>query len=75
MKYGVFGSPRGFAEVISSRLGARIIDEMTVEIGEIFVALYLESAALLMLVATMKGILVVKYYMHVSRLWTPEEEH
>ncbi len=42
---------------------------------EIFVALYLESAALLMLVATLKGILVVKYYMHVSRLWTPEEEH
>ena len=42
---------------------------------EIFIALYVESAALLMLVATFKAILVVKYYMHVSRLWTPEEEH
>jgi len=42
---------------------------------EIFIALYIGSAALLMLVATFKGILVVKYYMHVSRLWTPEEEH
>ena len=42
---------------------------------EIFIALYLESAALLMLVATLKAILVVKYFMHVSRLWTPEGEH
>lgn len=42
---------------------------------EIFIALYVQSAALLMLVATFKAILVVKYYMHVSRLWTPEEEH
>jgi hypothetical protein len=42
---------------------------------EIFIALYMQSAALLMLVATFKAILVVKYFMHVSRLWTPEEEH
>lgn len=42
---------------------------------EIFVALYVPSTALLMLVATFKAILVVKYYMHVSRLWTAEEEH
>ena len=42
---------------------------------EIFVALYVPSTALLMLVATFKAILVLKYFMHVARLWTPEEEH
>ena len=42
---------------------------------EIFVALYMDSTALLMLVATFKAILVVNYFMHVSRLWTPEGEH
>lgn len=42
---------------------------------EIFIALYVPSTALLLLVATFKAILVLKYFMHVSRLWTPEEEH
>ena len=42
---------------------------------EIFIALYVPSTALLLLVATLKAILVLKYFMHVARLWTPEEEH
>ena len=42
---------------------------------EIFIALYVPSTALLMLVATFKAILVLRYFMHVARLWTPEEEH
>ncbi|HHY58149.1 MAG TPA: hypothetical protein GYA08_22250 [Chloroflexi bacterium] len=33
------------------------------------------GAALLMLVAALKAILVIYFFMHVSRLWTAEGEH
>ena len=42
---------------------------------EIFIALYVPSTAMLMLIATFKAIAVLNYFMHVSRLWTTEEEH
>jgi len=33
------------------------------------------GATLLMLVAALKAILVIYFFMHVSRLWTAEGEH
>ena len=42
---------------------------------ELFVALYLPSLVILMLIAAFKAVLVLNYFMHVSRLWTPQEEH
>lgn len=42
---------------------------------ELFVAVYMESIALLLLLASIKAFLVVYYYMHISRLWKPEGEH
>ena len=42
---------------------------------ELFAALYLPSVVILMLIATFKAVLVLNYFMHVSRLWTPEGEH
>ena len=42
---------------------------------EYFVAVEFESAILLMLIALFKAVLVIRYYMHVQRLWQPEEEH
>lgn len=42
---------------------------------EFFVGLYWPSPVLLMLLALFKGVAVLNYFMHVSRLWTTEEEH
>lgn len=42
---------------------------------EYFVGLYLPSTTLLMLIALLKGVLVLYYFMHVYRLWTQEGEH
>jgi caa(3)-type oxidase subunit IV len=42
---------------------------------EFFTAHYLPSVVVLMLLATFKAVLVLNYFMHVSRLWTPEGEH
>lgn len=42
---------------------------------EFFAGLYLPSVVILMLLATFKAVLVLNYFMHVSRLWTPEGEH
>ncbi len=42
---------------------------------EYFVAIELHSAILLMLIALFKAVIVIRYYMHVQRLWQPEEEH
>jgi amino acid transporter len=44
-------------------------------IGEYFLALVYSGAALLMLVGLIKAYFVVNFYMHISRLWTPEEGH
>lgn len=42
---------------------------------EYIVAVQLQSTVLLLLLATFKGVAVVWYYMHVSRLWSQEGEH
>ncbi len=42
---------------------------------EYFMGLYHVGATLLMLVAALKAILVIYFFMHVSRLWTAEGEH
>jgi cytochrome c oxidase subunit 4 len=42
---------------------------------EYFMGLYHVGATLLMLVAALKAILVIYFFMHVSRLWTVEGEH
>jgi heme/copper-type cytochrome/quinol oxidase subunit 4 len=42
---------------------------------ELFMAINHVGAALLLLVAAIKAILVIYFFMHVSRLWTAEGEH
>lgn len=42
---------------------------------EYFMAINHIGAGLLMLVATLKAILVIYFFMHVSRLWTAEGGH
>ena len=42
---------------------------------EMLMALNHVGAGLLMLVAALKAILVIYFFMHVSRLWTAEGEH
>ena len=42
---------------------------------EFYVALNYNKIALLMFIATIKAILVLYFFMHVYRLWSPEEEH
>lgn len=42
---------------------------------EYFVGIYLESAVLLFLLALLKAAAIVQWFMHVYRLWRPEEEH
>lgn len=42
---------------------------------ELFMAINHVGAGLLMLVAALKAILVIYFFMHVSRLWTAEGEH
>ena len=42
---------------------------------EYFMGLYHVGATLLMLVAALKAILVLYFFMHVSRLWTAEGDH
>jgi hypothetical protein len=42
---------------------------------EFYVAISLDSAIFLMLIALFKAVIVVQAYMHVSRLWSPEGEH
>lgn len=42
---------------------------------ELIMAINHIGAALLMLVAALKAILVIYFFMHVSRVWTAEGEH
>ena len=42
---------------------------------ELFVAVNFNSAVILLLLAIFKAVAVLYYFMHVSRLWNPEEEH
>lgn len=56
-----------------SALVALVLAALT--IVEYFVAVELNSAIFLMLIAIFKALIVVQAYMHVSRLWKPEGEH
>ncbi|NJN83585.1 MAG: cytochrome C oxidase subunit IV family protein [Caldilineaceae bacterium] len=42
---------------------------------EYFIAINMDSAVLLMLIALLKAVAVMNYFMHISRLWTQEGEH
>ena len=42
---------------------------------ELIVAITINSAVFLMLIATIKAVLVLYFFMHISRLWSPEEDH
>ncbi len=42
---------------------------------EYYAAIYLESTVVLFLLALFKAVAVLNYFMHVSRLWTQQEEH
>ena len=42
---------------------------------EYFMGLYHVGSTLLMLMAALKAILVIYFFMHVSRLWTAEGDH
>lgn len=44
-------------------------------IVEFYMGLWHMGAGLLMLVAALKAILVIYFFMHVSRLWTAEGDH
>jgi len=42
---------------------------------EFFIAIKMNSVVFLMLIAAAKAILVIWFFMHVKRLWAPEESH
>ena len=42
---------------------------------ELIIAITINSAVFLMLIATIKAVLVLYFFMHVSRLWSSEEDH
>lgn len=42
---------------------------------EFYAGLYFPSTIILLLLALFKGIAVVQYYMHISRLWSQEGGH
>jgi len=42
---------------------------------ELVIAIKMNSVVFLMLIATVKAVLVLYFFMHVSRLWSTEEEH
>jgi cytochrome c oxidase subunit 4 len=44
-------------------------------IVEYYAALFIPSAILLFLLAIFKAALVLNYFMHISSLWSPGEEH
>ncbi len=44
-------------------------------VAEFIMAVNGWGGAMLMLVAALKAILVIYFFMHVSRLWTAEEGH
>ncbi len=42
---------------------------------EFLVAIYLPSAILLLLLAIVKGGIIMQVFMNIGRLWNPEEQH
>lgn len=42
---------------------------------EYYAAIYFNSTIVLFLLALFKAVAVLNYFMHVSRLWTQQEEH
>jgi hypothetical protein len=56
------------AIVVALILGALTIVELAI-------ALYMNSPVLLLLIAAIKAVLVIRFFMHINRLWAPEGEH
>jgi heme/copper-type cytochrome/quinol oxidase subunit 4 len=44
-------------------------------IVEFYIAIMTHSAVFLLLIAALKAVLVIWFFMHVKRLWAPEESH
>ncbi len=42
---------------------------------EFFVAINIPSAVLILLIAMLKAVMVIWFFMHVYRLWRPEGSH
>ncbi len=42
---------------------------------EFFVAINIPSAVLILLIALLKAVMVIWFFMHVYRLWRPEGSH
>ena len=42
---------------------------------ELWIALNLNSPVILLLIAAVKAVLVIRFFMHINRLWAPEGEH
>ncbi len=61
------------AKIRTSLTVAAVLAALT--IIEYFVALVYSGAALLLLLGLVKAYFVVNFYMHISRLWAPEEGH
>ena len=60
-------------KVRTSLIVAAVLAVLT--IVEYFVALVYSGAGVLLLMGLVKAFLVVNFYMHISRLWAPEEGH
>lgn len=59
----------GQAIVVALVLGA-------LTVVELLVAIYLHNpVVILLLIAAFKAVLVIRFYMHINRLWAPEGEH
>ena len=60
-------------KVRTSLMVAAVLAVLTVV--EYCVALVYSGAGVLLLMGLVKAFLVVNFYMHISRLWAPEEGH
>ena len=58
----------GQAIVVALILGA-------LTLVELWIALNLNSPVILLLIASVKAVLVIRFFMHINRLWAPEGEH
>ncbi len=48
---------------------------MVLTVIEYYAALHFPSAIILFLLAIFKAALVLNYFMHITSVWSPEEEH
>lgn len=58
----------GQAIVVALILGA-------LTLVELWIALNMNSPVILLLIAAVKAVLVIRFFMHINRLWAPEGEH